>query len=145
MQRDAQTHLSACACPCQYHQEELAFSAEASLWFWQTFSPQKPWVYDLGEVWNGYPRQVRTSDVAPTASALRPQYCPPELGLRPCLSCSVLVCRPFSPSLLERTRPHLPITCLILLDCVQLILCLSLIYRLAIFIFYLYHLMHFPF
>ena len=59
-------------CPHQWHQEQLTFSAEVSLWFWQTFFfllvpgvLQKPWVYDLWEVWNGYPRQVRTSDTVP--------------------------------------------------------------------------------
>lgn len=59
--------------PRQWHQEQRTFSAEDSLWFWQTkffslgslFFLQKPWVYDLWEVWNGYPRQVRTSDTIP--------------------------------------------------------------------------------
>lgn len=57
-------------CPHQWHQEELMFSAEICIlrqrlifsllvpWFCFVLFFQKPWVYDLWEVWNGYPRQV---------------------------------------------------------------------------------------
>lgn len=42
---------------------------------------QKPWVYDLWEVWNGYPRQVSHTDVVPSLlSSLSP-----DLGLSPFL------------------------------------------------------------
>ena len=42
---------------------------------------QKPWAYDLWEVWNGYPRQVSHTDVVPSLlSSLSP-----DLGLSPIL------------------------------------------------------------
>lgn len=67
---------------------------------------QKPWVYDLWEVWNDYPRQVSPFWYGPPFLRLRrPSNCP-ELGPSPLPTLCPCLCSPLALSLPELTHPY---------------------------------------
>lgn len=79
---------------------KLIFFSLGSLFF------QKPWVYDLWEVWNDYPRQVSPFWYGPPFLRLRrPSNCP-ELGPSPLPTLCPCLCSPLALSLPELTHPY---------------------------------------